>query len=136
MNARRPAIGPILTPDHRMRRLEFAQEHRDWKMRELFTAERRFHLSTCDRRVRVGWKRGKRYAKCTFVETDRFSSRSFMVWGGVCLRGRTELHVMAAGTLTAVRYRDEILDPIVRPFASAIGNNFILILARLTMDYL
>ena len=42
-----------------------------------------------------------------------------MVWGGVCLRGRTELHVMAAGTLTAVRYRDEILDPIVRPFAGA-----------------
>ena len=48
-----------------------------------------------------------------------------MVWGGVCLRGRT-LHVMAAGTLTAVRYRDEILDPIVRPFAGAIGNKFIL----------
>ena len=66
-----------------------------------------------------------------------------MVWGGVCLRGRTELHVMAAGTLTAVRYRDEILDPIVRPFAGAIGNNFILMqdnarphTARLTMDYL
>ena len=34
MNARRPAIGPILTPDHRMRRLEFAQEHRDWRMCE------------------------------------------------------------------------------------------------------
>ena len=29
MNARRPAIGLILTPDHRMRRLEFAQEHHD-----------------------------------------------------------------------------------------------------------
>ena len=49
---------------------------------------------------------------------------------------------MAAGTLTAVRYRDEILDPTVRPFAGAIGNNFILMqdnprphTARLTMDY-
>ena len=64
-----------------------------------------------------------------------------MVWGGVCLRGRMKPHVMAAGTLTAVRYRDEILDPTVRPFAGAIGNNFILMqdnarpnTARLTVD--
>ena len=54
-----------------------------------------------------------------------------------------ELHIMAARTLTTVRYRDEILDPIVRPFAGAIENNFILMqdnacphMARLTMDYL
>ena len=54
-----------------------------------------------------------------------------------------ELHVMAAGTLTAVHYRDDIPDPIVRPFVGAIGNNFILMqdnaclyMARLTMDYL
>jgi len=66
-----------------------------------------------------------------------------MVLGGVCLRGRMELNIMAAGTLTAVRYQDEILDPIVRQFAGAIGNNFILMwdnarphMARLTMDYL
>ena len=46
-------------------------------------------------------------------------------------------------TLTAARYRNEILDPIVRPFAGAIGNNFILMqdnprphTARLSMDYL
>ena len=43
----------------------------------------------------------------------------------------------------AVRYRDEILDPIVRPFAGAIGNKFILMqdntrppTARLPMEYL
>ena len=57
---------------------------------------------------------GKRYNECIFVETDRFGGGLFMVWGGVYLRGHTELHVMATGTL-AVRYRDEILDPIVRP---------------------
>ena len=49
---------------------------------------------------------------------------------------------MATGKLTAVRYRDEILNPIVRPFAGAIGNNFILMhnprlhTASLSMDYL
>ena len=147
MNARRPALGPILTSDQRMCRPEYAQEHRDWRMREwkflLFTDESRFHLSTCDGRVRV-WRRwGKRYAECTFVETDRFGGGSFMVWGGVGLRGRMELHVMTAGTLTAVCYRDEILDPNLRSFAGAIGNNFIsmqdnacLHMARLVMDYL
>ena len=34
MNARHPAIGPILTPDHYMRRLKFTQEPRDWRMHE------------------------------------------------------------------------------------------------------
>ena len=48
-----------------------------------------------------------------------------------------------AGTFTAVRYRDEILDPIVSPFAGALRSNFILMqdnarphAAILTMDYL
>ena len=45
--------------------------------------------------------------------------------------------------MTALRYRDEILDPFVRPFAGAIGDNFILLqdnahphTARVCMDYL
>ena len=47
------------------------------------------------------------------------------------------------GTLTALRFRDEIVDPIVRPFAGAIGDNFILMqdnarphTARVCMDCL
>ena len=44
-----------------------------------------------------------------------------MVWGGTSLEGRTNLHVLANGTLTAVRNRDEILRPIVRPYAGAVG---------------
>ena len=31
------------------------------------------------------------------------------------------------GSLTRLRYRDEILDPFTRPFAGAIGDRFILI---------
>ena len=31
-----------------------------------------------------------------------------MVWGGISLKGRTDLHVIASGTLIAVRYKDEI----------------------------
>ncbi|GBN39224.1 hypothetical protein AVEN_1273-1 [Araneus ventricosus] len=52
-----------------------------------------------------------------------------MVWAGISLGGHTDLHVFHGGTLTGVRYRDEILDPYVRTYAGAIGNDFIL------MDY-
>ncbi|GBM37326.1 hypothetical protein AVEN_78073-1 [Araneus ventricosus] len=49
-----------------------------------------------------------------------------MVWAGISLGGHTDPHVFHGGTLTGVRYRDEILDPYVRPYAGAIGNDFIL----------
>ncbi|GFV48627.1 transposable element Tcb2 transposase [Trichonephila clavipes] len=45
---------------------------------------------------------------------------------GISLGGHTDLHVFHGGTVTGLRYRDEILDPYVRPYAAAIGNDFIL----------
>jgi len=44
-----------------------------------------------------------------------------MVWGGISLEGCTALHVLARGTLNAIRYQDEILRPIMRPYAGAVG---------------
>lgn len=49
-----------------------------------------------------------------------------MVWGGISLEGHTALHVLARGSLTAIRYRDEILRPFVRPYAGAVGPGFLL----------
>ena len=56
---------------------------------------------------------------------------------------RTDLILVAGGALTGLRYRDEILDPVVRPFAAAIGEGFILVqdnarphIARVAMDFL
>ncbi|GFV66111.1 uncharacterized protein TNCV_1649231 [Trichonephila clavipes] len=46
--------------------------------------------------------------------------------GEISLGGHTDLHVFHGGTITGLRYRDEILDPYVRPYAAAIGNDFIL----------
>ena len=40
--------------------------------------------------------------------------------------GRTALHVLARGSLTAIRYQDEILRPLVRPYAGAVGPGFLL----------
>ncbi|KAI4899362.1 hypothetical protein NFI96_008253, partial [Prochilodus magdalenae] len=50
-----------------------------------------------------------------------------MVWGGISLEGRTDLYRLDNGTLTAIRYQDEILRPIVRPYAGAVGPGFLLV---------
>jgi hypothetical protein len=42
-----------------------------------------------------------------------------MVWAGISIDGKTDIHVIA-GNLSGVRYRDEILHPIVRPYAAAV----------------
>ncbi|KAI3362551.1 hypothetical protein L3Q82_012257, partial [Scortum barcoo] len=108
-----------------MRARHIHREHQDWQIRHwrpvLFTDESRFTLSTCDRRDRVWRRRGERSAACNILQHDRFGSGSVMVWGGISLGGRTALHVLARGCLTAIRYRDEILRPLVRPYAGAVG---------------
>ena len=64
-----------------------------------------------------------------------------MVWAGISAQGKTDLHVIDNGTLTAHRY--EILIVYVRPYAGAVGENFILMddnarahRARITDQYL
>uniref|UniRef100_A0A8C7P566 Transposase Tc1-like domain-containing protein n=1 Tax=Oncorhynchus mykiss TaxID=8022 RepID=A0A8C7P566_ONCMY len=130
MKAQRPQVGVVLTPQHRAGCLAFAREHQDWQIRHwrpvLFTDEGRFTLSTCDRRDRVWRRRGERCAACNILQHDRFGGGSVMVWGGISLRGRTALHVLARGSLTAIRYRDEILRPLVRPYVGAVGPGFLL----------
>ncbi|GFX18342.1 transposable element Tcb2 transposase [Trichonephila clavipes] len=49
-----------------------------------------------------------------------------LVYGGISIDGRTDLYIIRDGPLTARRYRDEILRPIVVPYAAAIGYDFIL----------
>ena len=51
---------------------------------------------------------------------------SLMIWGGISYKGQKDLYEINRGTLTALWYHDEILAPIVRPFAGAIDDNFIL----------
>ena len=66
-----------------------------------------------------------------------------MVWGDISYDGSTDLYVIRNGSLTCIRYRDEILAPIVRLYAGAIGDDFILMddnatphRARIVNEYL
>ncbi|GFS68460.1 hypothetical protein TNCV_4583931 [Trichonephila clavipes] len=49
-------------------------------------------------------------------EIDHYDSRVLMVWTGVTLDGHTHFYVYARGTMTAVRYRDEVLESYVHLF--------------------
>ena len=68
----------------------------------------------------------KRFAPVCVAEHDRFGVGSVMVWAGISAQGKTDLHVIDNGTLTALRYVNEMLDVYVRPNVGAVGENFIL----------
>ncbi|KAG2470935.1 TC1A transposase, partial [Polypterus senegalus] len=137
LRARHPVVGPVLTAQHRGARLAFAQEHQNWQVRHWFT------LSSCDRHERVWRRQEERYAACNVVQHDRFGGRSVMVWGGISMEGRTDIYCVGNGALTTIRYRDEILEPTVRPYAGAVGPGFLLMhdnarphVARVCRQYL
>jgi hypothetical protein len=62
---------------------------------------------------------------CCVAEHDRFGGGSVMVRGDISYDGSTDLYGIRNGSLTCIRYRDEILAPIVRLYAGAIGDDFI-----------
>jgi hypothetical protein len=66
-------------------------------------------------RYRVYRMRGERFTAQCVYESDSFGGGSVMVWAGICHASRTQLNIVQ-GTLNAVKYRDDILDPIVLPF--------------------
>ncbi|KAI4884203.1 hypothetical protein NFI96_002688 [Prochilodus magdalenae] len=127
----RPVVGPVLTGQHRKARLAFATEHQNWQICHrrlvLFTDESRFYLSTCDRLDRLWRRYGECYTTCNIIQHDWFGGGSVMVWGGISLEGCTDLYRPDNGTLTAIRHRDEILGPVVRPYTGAVGPGFLLV---------
>jgi hypothetical protein len=65
-------------------------------------------ISHADGRARVYRRQNERYEDCCVQERGRFGGGSVMIWAGITLRRRTNL-VFVDGTLTAARYRDNIL---------------------------
>ncbi|GFY01181.1 transposable element Tcb2 transposase [Trichonephila clavipes] len=97
--ARRPMVCVRLASRHRRDRREWATEHVNWRRNE--------------------------WSNVLFSDESRFSvhpdNRRIFIW-----RDRGNLYIIRDGPLTARRYRDEILRPIVVPYAAAIGDDFIL----------
>ena len=108
-------------------RLAWARDHVTWIQNDwaqvLFTDESRFCVDFTDRRARVWRMPNERFTPVCVAEHDWFGGDSVMVWEGISAQGKTDLHVIDNGTLTALRYVNEILDVYVSPYAGAVGEN-------------
>ncbi|GFU99425.1 transposable element Tcb2 transposase [Trichonephila clavipes] len=128
--AKRPVVCVPLNGRQRRNRLCWAREHVSWTQQQwasvLFTDESRFTMESDSGRLLIWREQRTRYHQSNIVERHSYRGGGILVWAGISLGGHTDLHVFHGGTVTGLRYRDEILDPYVRPYAAAIGNDFIL----------
>ncbi|GFU87501.1 transposable element Tcb2 transposase [Trichonephila clavipes] len=105
--ARRPVRCVPLTPAHRRRH------------------ESRFSLSSDSHRILIWRERGSRNHPSNIIERDRYGGRGVLVWGGIMLGSRTDLHIFDAGSVNGTCYSNEILLPYVRLFRGAMGLQFL-----------
>ncbi|GFX75951.1 HTH_Tnp_Tc3_2 domain-containing protein [Trichonephila clavipes] len=89
----------------------------DWR-RVIFSDESRFSLSADDHRTRVWRRTGQRSDPAFIVERHTAISQGVTVWGAISWDTRSSL-VVLQGTLTARRYVDDTLTPIVLPMLSS-----------------
>ncbi|GFU51237.1 transposable element Tcb2 transposase [Trichonephila clavipes] len=78
--------------------------------------ESRFSLSSDSHRILIWRRRGSRNHPSSIIERDRYGGRGILVWGGIMLGSRTDLHIFDAGSVNGTRYCNEILLPNVRLF--------------------
>ncbi|GFY08249.1 transposable element Tcb2 transposase [Trichonephila clavipes] len=127
--ARRPAVCIPLTSAHKRARLNWSLKHQHWSVGEwanvMFSDEPRFRLRSDSRWVTIWRERGTRFEPRNITERHYFPSRGVMVWKGIMMDGRTDLHFFDMGSVTAQRYRDEVLEPYTRLFRGAVGPDFI-----------
>ncbi|GFX66842.1 transposable element Tcb2 transposase [Trichonephila clavipes] len=128
--ARCPVRCVPLTPAHRRRRSLWCREHRNWRDNEwgrvLFTDESRFSLSSDSHRILIWREQGIRNHPSNFIERDMYGgSGVLVVWGGIMLGSRTDLHIFDAGSVNGTRYCNETLLPYVRLFRGAMGLQFL-----------
>ncbi|GFX42852.1 transposable element Tcb1 transposase [Trichonephila clavipes] len=67
---------------------------------------------------------GTRYHQENTIERDRYGGAGWLVWGGIILGSRTDLHVQSV-TMTGHIYWDVILEQHVRLFRGATGAEFL-----------
>ncbi|GFX57182.1 transposable element Tcb1 transposase [Trichonephila clavipes] len=92
----------------------------------MFTDESRFALEPDDKRIRIWRKQGTHNQPQNITEHHAFRGGSIMVCAGISLGYHTDLHIFKRGSATASRCRDEVLEPIVRLYAAAVGPTFVL----------
>ncbi|GFX13093.1 transposable element Tcb1 transposase [Trichonephila clavipes] len=127
-NARRPVRCVPLTATHCRLRLTWSREHALWTPQQwscvMFSDESRFSLQSDSRRTLIWRASGTRYHQENTIERHRYGGAGWLVWGGIILGSRTDLHVQIV-TMTIHIYWDVILEQHVRLFRGAMGAEFL-----------
>ncbi|GFW82917.1 DDE_3 domain-containing protein [Trichonephila clavipes] len=90
----------------------------------MFSDESRFSLPSDSRRTLIWRAPGTRYQQENTIERHHYGGAGRLVWGGIILGSRTDLHVQSV-TMTGHIYRDVILEQHVRLFLVAMGAEFL-----------
>ncbi|GFW35003.1 transposable element Tc1 transposase [Trichonephila clavipes] len=93
--------------------------------RVLFTDESRFSTRSDSQRVLIWREIGTRFYTSNIKGRHHYLCPRVLVWGGIMLNWRTELHIFDRGSVIGDRYCEEVLLPHVRLFRGAIGPDFI-----------
>ncbi|GFT11417.1 transposable element Tcb1 transposase [Trichonephila clavipes] len=125
--ARRPVRCVPLTATHCRLRLTWSKEHALWTPQQwscvMFSDESRFNLQSDSRPTLIWRAPDTRYLQEN-IERHRYGGALWLVWGGIILGSRTDLHVQSV-KMTGHIYRDVILEQHVRLFRGAMGTEFL-----------
>ncbi|GFX72387.1 transposable element Tcb2 transposase [Trichonephila clavipes] len=120
--ARRPVRCVSLTATQCRLRLTWSREHALWTPQQwscvMFSDESRLSLQSDSRRILIWKAPGTRYHQENTIERHRYGGAGWLVWGGIILGSRTDLHVQNV-MMTGHIYRDVILEQYVRLFRCA-----------------
>ncbi|GFT83925.1 transposable element Tcb2 transposase [Trichonephila clavipes] len=126
--ARRPVRCVPLTATHCRLRLTWSREHALWTPQQwacgMFSDESRFSLQSNSRRTLIWRAPGTCYHQQKTIERHRYCGAGWLVWGGIILGSRTDLHVQSV-TMTGHIYRDVILEQHVPLLRGAMGAEFL-----------
>ena len=89
-----------------------------------FSLQNSQSLDFHDGRQRVWSRTGERYKPLAMTAHDRYAGGSVMVWGGITMTERIELHI-CQGHVTGLYYRDSVTESVVVPYAHRHENAFI-----------
>ncbi|GFS47674.1 transposable element Tcb1 transposase [Trichonephila clavipes] len=126
--ARKPVRCVPLTATHCRLRLNWSKEHALWTPEQwscvMFSDKSRFSLQSDSRQTLIWRAPGTRYHQENTIERHRYGGAGGLVWGGIILGSRIDLHVQSV-TMTGRIYRDVILEQHVRLFRGTMGAEFL-----------
>ncbi|GFY00909.1 transposable element Tc3 transposase [Trichonephila clavipes] len=116
------------TATHCRLRLTWSRQHALWTPQQwscvMFSDESRFSLQSDSRRTLIRSVPGTRYHQENTTERHRFGGAGWLVWGGIILGSRTDMHVQSV-TMTGHIYPNVMLEMHVRLFRGTMGAEFL-----------